>query len=50
MTKSVPDMAQKVLDFWFDETNQPYWFEKNDDFDKKISQQFSSTLDVAKSS
>jgi len=24
LTKSVPEMAQKVLDFWFDETNQPY--------------------------
>lgn len=48
MTKSVPDMAQKVLDFWFDEANQPYWFEKNDSFDEQINEQFGATLDAAK--
>lgn len=29
-------MAQKVLDFWFDETNQPSQFEKIDDFDGEL--------------
>ncbi len=29
-----------VLDFWFDEANQPYWFQKSDEFDAKIRSRF----------
>lgn len=32
--------AQKVLDFWFSEQIQPFWFKKNNDFDTKIRLQF----------
>lgn len=29
-----------ILDFWFATDNQPFWFQKNRDFDEKIRQQF----------
>lgn len=32
--------AQKVLDFWFAKTHQPFWFEKNTEFDDLIRQNF----------
>lgn len=32
--------AQHVLDFWFADASQPFWFTKNDDFDEQIRQQF----------
>lgn len=32
--------AQKVLDFWFSEENQPKWFVKSDDFDAEIRNLF----------
>ena len=28
--------ARAVLEFWFNEDNEPYWFEKNDDFDQVL--------------
>lgn len=34
------DVAQKILSFWFSEENKPYWFAKNEEFDKKIIEQF----------
>lgn len=34
-----PD-ARAVLDFWFDKDNEPYWFEKNEDFDQRIHDKF----------
>lgn len=35
--------AQDVLDFWFDQEQQPLWFVKSDDFDQLIRTQFSET-------
>lgn len=29
-----------VINFWFDEANQPFWFKKNDDFDAAIRRRF----------
>ncbi len=40
--------ARAVLDFWFDEDNQAYWFEKNDDFDKRINEKFGEIWQAAK--
>lgn len=34
--------AQTVLDFWFDETNRPFWFTKSDEFDAEIRRRFFS--------
>lgn len=31
---------QTVLDFWFDETNQPFWFAKNNSFDETVRTRF----------
>ncbi|MDO4640724.1 MAG: DUF924 family protein [Neisseria sp.] len=31
---------QTVLDFWFSESTQPFWFQKSDDFDQSIRTQF----------
>ncbi|WP_201583552.1 DUF924 family protein [Psychrobacter jeotgali] len=41
-----PD-ARAVLDFWFDKNNEPYWFEKNDNFDQQISDKFGETWQAA---
>ena len=30
---TVSQAARQILDFWFAATNQPFWFEKNPDFD-----------------
>ncbi|KAE9528315.1 DUF924 family protein [Testudinibacter aquarius] len=32
---------QQVLDFWFDQKNQPYWFAKSEEFDQQIRLKFS---------
>ena len=48
MSKTVHTQAQRVLDFWFDPDNQPYWFEKSEAFDDKIRDNFWSTLLAAK--
>ncbi len=40
--------AQHVLDFWFDEAHQPFWFEKSDAFDQQIHEQFANTHQRAK--
>ncbi len=34
---------KEVYDFWFDPENMPYWFEKSDDFDKKLHDKFYET-------
>ncbi len=39
---------QQVLDFWFDEAHQPFWFEKSDAFDQQIHEQFGNTHQRAK--
>ncbi|MGX2950716.1 DUF924 family protein [Ursidibacter sp. B-7004-1] len=36
--------AQAVLDFWFDEQTQPFWFAKSDEFDKTLTDKFADTL------
>ncbi|MFZ7172325.1 DUF924 family protein [Avibacterium avium] len=38
---------QAVLDFWFSEENQPFWFVKSDEFDDKIREKFDRTLKAA---
>ncbi|PNK61824.1 DUF924 family protein [Psychrobacter sp. FDAARGOS_221] len=40
--------AQQVLDFWFNDAHQPYWFAKDDEFDAKIRELFEDTLQQAK--
>lgn len=40
--------ARAVLDFWFDKDNEPYWFEKNDDFDQRIADRFGKIWQAAK--
>lgn len=42
------DDACSVLKFWFDENNEPYWFEKNDAFDKQIEDKFGEIWQAAK--
>ena len=39
--------ARAVLEFWFDEDNEPYWFEKNDDFDQRIESKFGKIWQAA---
>ena len=39
LVKTHPD-AVAVLDFWFAEAHQPYWFAKDDDFDASIAEHF----------
>lgn len=34
---------QEVLNFWFDNRNQEYWFAKNEDFDQQIYDKFHQT-------
>lgn len=35
-------MYQRILDFWFDEANKPFWFRKSEEFDQAIRQRFFS--------
>lgn len=42
------DDARAVLAFWFDKDNESYWFEKNDDFDKRIEDNFGEIWQAAK--
>ena len=35
---------EKVLKFWFEETSPQQWFEKDEQFDKKVRERFLSTL------
>ncbi len=42
------DDARAVLAFWFDKDNEPYWFEKNDNFDKQIDEKFSGIWQAAR--
>ncbi|PJK04277.1 hypothetical protein CO612_06615 [Lysobacteraceae bacterium NML71-0210] len=34
--------AQAVLDFWFSQDNQPFWFKKSADFDTQIRERFAA--------
>lgn len=40
--------ARAVLDFWFDQDNEQYWFAQNDDFDKQIQDKFGDVWQAAK--
>lgn len=42
------DTKQEVLKFWFEETQPQQWFQKNESFDKEISERFLVTYDMAK--
>ena len=39
--------ARKVLEFWFDKDNKPYWFVADADFDSQISNQFGNIWQAA---
>ena len=51
--QSQPDLtklnvdAQAVLEFWFDEDNEPYWFVADKEFDKQIDDKFSRVWKTA---
>ncbi|MDO4223702.1 MAG: DUF924 family protein [Acinetobacter sp.] len=36
----INEQIQQVLDFWFNEEHQIYWFQQSDAFDQRIQQQF----------
>lgn len=38
---------QPVLDFWFSEAAQPYWFVQSNDFDQTIRSQFANVFQAA---
>ncbi len=40
--------ARAVLKFWFDKDSEPYWFEKNETFDKRIEGSFGDIWQAAK--
>lgn len=44
--KIVP--AKEVYEFWFNEENKKYWFEKNEDFDNEIHERFYDTWEAAR--
>lgn len=41
-------VAKSVLEFWFSDQNQPFWFAKSDEFDRAIADQFLTTWQAAK--
>ncbi len=40
--------ARAVLDFWFNQDNEQYWFVKNDEFDQQIEDKFGKIWQAAK--
>jgi uncharacterized protein (DUF924 family) len=40
--------ADKVLDFWFNETDRQNWFERSDAFDQIIRDRFADAVDTAR--
>ena len=40
--------AKKVLDFWLQQNTKPFWFAKDEDFDKTVTAKFLATLEQAK--
>jgi uncharacterized protein (DUF924 family) len=40
--------ADKVLDFWFNETDRQNWFERSDAFDQDICDRFAEAVEVAR--
>lgn len=39
--------ARSILEFWFDEDNESYWFEQNDNFDQQIRDNFAELWQAA---
>ncbi|SPX81635.1 Uncharacterised protein [Moraxella ovis] len=39
MIYTTNEVANRVLNFWFDADNKPFWFAKSDEFDHKIAEQ-----------
>lgn len=48
MIYTTNEMANRVLNFWFDADNKPFWFAKSDEFDHKIAEQFEDLIDQAR--
>lgn len=42
-------MADKVLDFWFNETDRENWFDRSDAFDLVIRDRFADAIETAHS-
>ncbi len=42
------DTKKEILSFWFEESTPAQWFQKNDSFDKEISERFMITYEMAK--
>lgn len=40
-------LQDDILRFWFDETEERFWFARNDDFDRTIRDRFGSTVAAA---
>ncbi len=40
--------ARAVLEFWFDTSNEPYWFVEDNDFDRQIADKFGTIWQAAK--
>ncbi|MDN6731156.1 MAG: DUF924 domain-containing protein [Atopostipes suicloacalis] len=40
--------AKEVYDFWFNEGNDDYWFERNEAFDQEIADRFYDTWDAGR--
>jgi uncharacterized protein (DUF924 family) len=40
--------ADKVLDFWFNETDRQNWFERSDAFDQVIRDRFGDAVEIAR--
>lgn len=38
---------KEVRDFWFSDEMRPYWFQKSDDIDRRITEEFGDTYEAA---
>lgn len=47
MIYTLDDIANDVLNFWFDSTNQPYWFANSAIFDRQICDKFAHLIPKA---
>ncbi len=43
----MPTMPKDVLDFWFAADSEPVWFERSDEFDRRVRERFGATLEAA---
>ncbi len=42
------DTKQEILHFWFEQTQPPQWFQKNDEFDNLIRERFLPVYEMAR--